>query len=323
MTNSNSGKVSKGDIISFIALFMLGIIVFFGMNFLMLGNFVPSVIITVLLVVLMIVFVFLAAYAKAQNRDQSTWAAIKWLMLVFYSVALVVCYFGVAKFCDIQVNRGDQSDGWEAELKDDVEDINQMFQGFEAVCDTRCNNLQYELEALVSYREGREKIISSFNLDKKQAEITNADVNLLVDSFRKTIKKDFNRLKAEKDALVQKCLTNLDSWNLIFLPQCVTDLSSAKATYSEQIQTIIKDTEKNKNPLEKEIPSFDIREFEMDTNVVDRFKDWKMFSALGLCITLFLGILGLVKFFLGPKATVVPLKRGDVSVITEDGGFTF
>ena len=47
MSNSNSGKVSKGDIISFIALFLLGIIVFFGMNFIMLGNFVPSVIISV------------------------------------------------------------------------------------------------------------------------------------------------------------------------------------------------------------------------------------------------------------------------------------
>lgn len=321
MSNSNSGKVSKGDIISFIALFLLGIIVFFGMNFIMLGNFVPSVIISVLLTVLMVVFVYLAAFAKAQNRDQDTWAVVKYSMIVLYVAALVPCYFGVAKFCDIQLSKGDQSEGLMADVKKDVDDINEIFQGFEKMCESRGSNLKTELDALITYREGREKIISSFNLDKKQNEITEADVDNIRDSFVKTIMKDFNSVKREKETLVQKCMSDLESWNILFLPETVSELSAAKSRYSEQIETIVSEIEKN--PLEKEIPSFEIQDYDMETNVADKFKDWKIFSVLGLCITLFLGLLGLLKFFLGQKPTVVPLKRGEASVITEDGGFTF
>lgn len=321
MSNSNSGKVSKGDVISFITLFLLGIIVFFGMNFIMLGNFLPSVIISVLLLVLMVVFVFLAAFAKAQNRDQDTWAVVKYCMVVLYVAALVPCYFGVAKFCDIQLSKGDQNEGLMADVKKDVDDINELFQGFEAMCISRSNNLLTELQSLANHREGREKIISSFNLEKKQDEINSADAEALAESFRKTIMKDFNSIKREKEALVQKCMSNLDSWNLLFLPQSVAELSAAKSKYADQIGAIIKETEKN--PLETDIPSFDIQDYDVDTNVADKFKDWKIFSVLGLCVTLFLGLLGLLKFILGPKATVVPLKRGDSSVITQDGGFTF
>lgn len=321
MNNSNSSKVSKGDVISFISLFILGIIVFFGINFLMLGNYVPSVIIAILLVVLMIVFVFLAAYAKAQNRDQSTWAVVKYSMLVLYLVALVPCYFGVAKFCEIQINKGDQNKGLQAEVKKEVEDINKLFQSFEMMCETRGSNLKTELDGLITYREGREKIISSFNLDKTQNEITEADVVNIRDSFVKTIMKDFNSIKREKEALVQKCMSNLENWNILFLPESVSEFSAAKSRYAQQIEDIV--TKIEKNPLEKEIPSFDIHDYDMETDVADKFKDWKIFSVLGLCITLFLGLLGLLKFFLGPKATVIPLKRGDASVITEDGGFTF
>ena len=38
MGKTNSGNLSKGDIISFIALLILGVTVFFGMNFVTLGN---------------------------------------------------------------------------------------------------------------------------------------------------------------------------------------------------------------------------------------------------------------------------------------------
>ena len=67
MSQSNSGNLSKGDVISFVALLLLGLVVFFGLNFTMLGNRLPSAMVAVLLFMLMVVFVFLAAYAKAQD----------------------------------------------------------------------------------------------------------------------------------------------------------------------------------------------------------------------------------------------------------------
>lgn len=80
MENKKSGNLSKSDVISFVAIMLLGITVFFGMNFKTLGNKIPSVLVAVVLVVLMTVFVFLAAYAKLQNRNQSMWKMVETVM---------------------------------------------------------------------------------------------------------------------------------------------------------------------------------------------------------------------------------------------------
>lgn len=58
MEKSKSDNLSKGDIISFIALLLLGVTVFFGMNFSTLGDRIQSVVVSVVLVTLMVVFVF-------------------------------------------------------------------------------------------------------------------------------------------------------------------------------------------------------------------------------------------------------------------------
>ena len=44
---------------------------------------------------------------------------------------------------------------------------------------------------------------------------------------------------------------------------------------------------------------------------------------LGLIAIIILGGLGLVKWLLGEKSTVIPMKEGAATTITEDGGFTF
>ena len=81
MAKNNSDNLSKGDIISFVAIILLGVTVFFGMNFSTLGDKVPSIVVAILLVVVMTVFVFLAAHAKARNRNQSMWKNVEYAML--------------------------------------------------------------------------------------------------------------------------------------------------------------------------------------------------------------------------------------------------
>ena len=102
MAKQNSDNLSKGDIISFVALLLLGVTVFFGMNFKTLGDKVPSIVVAILLVVVMTVFVFLAAHAKAQNRNQAMWKNVEYAMLGLYVVALIPCYLYAAKFFDVQ-----------------------------------------------------------------------------------------------------------------------------------------------------------------------------------------------------------------------------
>ena len=319
MDTSNSGKLSKSDLISFLSLFLLGVIVFFGINLIMLGSFVPSIVLSIILVVLIMVFVFLAAFAKSQNRNQSTWTNIKYLMVALYIVAMVPCYFAVAKFCGIQFSRGNQETGIQADIQKDIDDINNLFRDFEVMYDTRCENLQTELEALSTYPEGRKKIIESLGLNKQPSEITKADAKSLTDSFRKLIMKDFNILKMDKDKIVSKCMSNLERWNLIFLPESVSELTIAKSGYISKLKKILEDTEKN--PLEVRIPTFDFNQYKMTTTVSERFTDWKQFSLPALIITLLLAFLGLVKVLFGQSATIIPFKEGDATVITNDGGF--
>ena len=102
MSQTKSEKLPIGDVISFISIVFLGIVVFFRMNFMTLGNKIPSVIVAVLLVVLMTVFVFFAAFAKSQNRNQENWAKVKYALLGLYLASLIPCYIYSAKFCEIQ-----------------------------------------------------------------------------------------------------------------------------------------------------------------------------------------------------------------------------
>lgn len=322
MDNSNSGKVSKNDVISVIALLLLAVMVFFGMNFLMLGNYISSLIISILLFVLMTFFVFFASFAKAQNRNQSTWKTIGYSLIALYVAALIPCYMGVSKFLDIQFDKGDKNEGLQADIRKDIEDIDSMFMDFETVSERRCKSFRTELESLCNHKEGREEIIELFEFEgKNQSEITKDDVDILTESFRKTIMKDFTSLKKEKDALVAKCTYNLDSWNLLYLPQYVVELSYAKENYADRLSTIAK--ESKKNPLEYNVPSFDVQKYNTKTNVLERFTNWKKFSFWGLLITVFLAFLGLFKYAFGQKSDIVPFKEGTASVITEDGGYTF
>ena len=57
-------------------------------------------------------------------------------------------------------------------------------------------------------------------------------------------------------------------------------------------------------------------------SVVEHFTDKGSFSLYGILGILVLGGLGLIKYFLGEKRTVIAFKQGDSSVIMEDGGFS-
>ena len=135
MAQQKSDKLPIGDIISFISIVFLGIVVFFGMNFMTLGNKIPSIIIAVLLAVLMIVFVFFAAYAKSQNRNQDNWKKVTYAMLGLYLVALIPCYIYSAKFCEIQFGQSEIVKKVDA----NVSAINKMFDSFTNNCDSRAN----------------------------------------------------------------------------------------------------------------------------------------------------------------------------------------
>ena len=314
--SKSSGNLSKGDIISFVALLLMGVLVFFGMNFMTLGDRIPSIVVAILTVVLMTVFVFLAAYAKAQDRNQSTWKKVEYAMLALYILALIPCYIFSAKFFDVQFDK----ESIMKQVAKDTGDLDKLFTDYTRKCESRANAYQIDLEAMFTTPEGRLRIAKLIDA-KDPSSITKESINQVVASFSKSLKgAEFKALESEKNNLIKNCETNFRNWNIMFIPQYAQELGAAKSKYATELERIYGKTHNN---IEQNIPEFETDLYINESGIIDTFKSTDKFSAIGLLAVLFLGCLGLVKYLLGDKSTVIPMKQGDTSVIGEDGGFTF
>lgn len=314
--SKSSGNLSKGDIISFVALLLMGVLVFFGMNFMTLGDRIPSIVVAILTVVLMTVFVFLAAYAKAQDRNQSTWKKVEYAMLALYILALIPCYMFSAKFFDVQFDK----ENIMKQVTKDTDDLDKLFADYSRKCESRASAYQIDLEAMLTTSEGRTRIAELIDV-KDPSSITKESINQAVSSFSKSLKgAEFKALESEKNNLVKNCETNFKNWNIMFIPQYAQELGGAKSKYATELERIYGKTHNN---IEKNIPEFETERYINESGILDTFKSTDKFSVIGLIVVLFLGFLGLVKYLLGDKSTVIPMKQGDTSVIGEDGGFTF
>lgn len=313
---NNSGNLSKGDVISFVALLLMGVLVFFGMNFMTLGDKIPSIVVAILTVVLMTVFVFLAAYAKAQDRNQSTWKKVEYAMLALYVLALIPCYIFSAKFFDVQFDK----DNVMKQVQTDTNDLNKLFNDYNHKCESRVSAYQIDLESMLTSTEGRSKLASLLEISDPSS-VTKESVTQAAQSFSKSLKgAEYKALEAEKNNLVKNCETNFNNWNIMFIPQYAYELGTAKGKYASELERIYGKTQNN---IEKNIPEFETAAYTNESGILNTFKSTDKFSVIGLLVVLFLGILGLVKYLLGDKSTVIPIKQGDTSVIGEDGGFTF
>lgn len=315
MANSNSDKLTKGDIISFIALLLLGVCVFFGMNFQTLGNKILSIIVAIVLVVVMTVFVFLAAFAKAQNRNQSKWRAVEYTMLVLYLLALIPCYIYSSKFLDVQLGKGEIINQAQA----DVDNLEKMFKDYNRKCEARCNSYQTYLEAMSKNPSQRQLVADSLGISVSN--LTMETISQASTSFLNKFKgTDYKLLEESRKNLKANILGNFKNWNILLVPQYASDLDAQKKKFGTELQAIY---DRTKSGFEKDIPQFNANSFVNSDGIAEAFSRSGNFSFMGLLAVLVLGGLGLVKYLLGEKRTVIELKKGSASAIGEDGGFTF
>lgn len=315
MEKSKSDNLSKGDIISFIALLLLGVTVFFGMNFSTLGDKIQSVIVSVVLVTLMVVFVFLAAFAKAQNRNQAMWTKVEYAMLFLYVLALIPCYLYSSKFYDIQFNKTNIV----KEVQANIDDINKMFGDYDKKCQTRSFSYKTALQAMSRDIQGRQKAAGILGISASH--VNTQAIDLASESFLNHFRgNDYSQLLSEKTALENSVLNNFKNWNILLVPQYAEELGTAKEKYATGLQDIY---DRYKGDIDgAEIPSFKASDYMSSESVVEHFTDKGSFSLYGILGILVLGGLGLIKYFLGEKRTVIAFKQGDSSVIMEDGGFS-
>lgn len=312
----SSGNLTKGDVISFIALLLMGVLVFFGMNFMTLGDRIPSIVVAILTVVLMTVFVFLAAYAKSQDRFQSTWKKVQYAMLTLYILGLIPCYIFTAKFFDIQLDKENVI----KQVNADTDGLNSLFNDYNRLCESRVSAYQIALESMLTSSEGRARLASILDIQDSKS-ITAANVNQAVESFSQTLKgTKYRMLLADKDKLVKNCQENFNNWNILYVPVYAADLGAAGEKYTKELEQLYTS---NGNEVEKNVPEFKPEYASSGSAILDTFKSVGHFSIAGLLATLILGLLGLVKYLLGKSSSVIPMKAGSRSVIDEDGGFTF
>ncbi len=312
----NPGKLTKGDVISFVALLLMGVLVFFGMNFMTLGDKIPSIMVAIITVILMTVFVFLAAFAKAQNRNQSTWKKVQYSMLFLYVVALIPCYFFVAKFFDVQFEK----DRVLEQVEKDTDGLNDLFGSYSRQCEARVSEYRIMLEAMVKSKEGRTQLASLLDIENPD-NVTMESVNQAVEVFSKSLKgAQYKNLEASKNKLVKNSRNNFSNWNLMYIPRYAYELGTAQAKYAEDLKRIY---DKTQNDIEQNVPEFDIESYSEDSEVLSTFRATDRFSIVGLLVVIFLGFLGLVKYLLGEGSTVKPLKQGEASVIEKTGGIQF
>lgn len=315
MEKSKSDNLSKGDIISFIALLLLGVTVFFGMNFSTLGDKIQSVMVSVVLVTLMVVFVFLAAFAKAQNRNQAMWTKVEYAMLFLYVLALIPCYLYSSKFYDIQFNKTNIV----KEVQANIDDINKMFGDYDKKCQTRSFSYKTALQAMSRDIQGRQKAAGILGISASH--VNTQAIDQASESFLNHFRgNDYSQLLSEKTALENSVLNNFKNWNILLVPQYAEELGTAKEKYATGLQDIY---DRYKGDIDgAEIPSFKASDYMSSESVVEHFTDKGSFSLYGILGILVLGGLGLIKYFLGEKRTVIAFKQGDSSVIMEDGGFS-
>lgn len=311
--SKSSGNLTKGDVISFVAILLMGVLVFFGMNFMTLGDRIPSMVVAILTVLLMTVFVFLAAYAKSQDRDRSKWKAVAYSMLALYVLALVPCYVFSAKFFDVQLGKEDVI----RQVNTDTDNLDRLFKDYNRKCESRVSAYQIELKSMMTTAEGRARVAKL--LDTDAASVTAQSVDMAVESFSKSLKgAEFRSLEAEKNNLKKNCEADFNSWNIMMIPQYAQELGTANKRYASELKRIY---DKSQNSFEHNVPEFDVTAYESGSAVLDKFTKAGTFSVVGLLAVLFLGILGLVKYLLTPASRVVEFKKGDATVIEQDGGF--
>ena len=313
---NNSDKLSKGDLISFIAILLMGVIVFFGVNFQSLGDKIQSVVISFVLVVLMTVSIFLAGMARGQNRNQSTWKKIEFCMIVLYLATLVPSYFYMSKFFDIQMNRSEIA----KQAEDDMGDIKKMFAEYDKLCQSRSYGYETALKAMSMDAQGRARIADILGISVKN--VSENAIRQAGESFLNSLRgNDYALLKSEVTSLDNNVASHFKNWNIILVPQYASELGEAKNKFATSLKQIYAD---NKNKIEQNVPEFNTDEFvHTDNNIADRFSKITSSSVWGIFVTLILGGLGFCKYLLSNKRTVIDFKKGDESVIEEDGGFSY
>ncbi len=313
--SENKDKIGFADVISLIAIVLLATIIFFGANFMTLGDKMPAIVGAIIGLILMCLCVFLAAHAKAQIQEGNVWKIVQIVCIALYVILLIPTYIVGAKFFNIQFDR----QGVMNEYRTDVNNINGLFQEYDRICSSRANAYRIRMQSMMTTPEGRAALAKELKID--QASLNQSRVEQAASIFLRTLKgNDYEMLVNEKDYLLANSESAFKNWNILFIPQYAGEVGESYGIYADRLKEIY---DSNSRESEKNVPAFDPQTPDNAGGLMSLFTDTFSFSLLGLIVVFFLGVLGLFKYIFGVKSDKVALRRGDASVITAGGGYRF
>lgn len=315
MKKNENGNLSKSDVISFIALLFLGLGIFFGLNYLTLGDMLLSGVVAGVLTFLLIGLAMLTAWAKSQNIthiNAEKWKGIEIVGLVFYVLLLIPAYLFSSKFMDVQMSKDDYVKALEKEQSS----IEEMFKAYEVAANERANTYQGTLEAMLENPKESDALKNL--LDDEN--ITKSKVKAAVDNFKSSLLDgDYASIKAEKDAYMADLNAMAKNWNILKVTSVVKILDNNRNKYAEKLTEIFED-ENNKSKTEiGESISFDAASYLSKENFVKEFGEINWASLWGILAVIVFGILGLFKYlFAFRNSSIIPY-----SSIESNGGIGF
>lgn len=310
MSEQKNDKITKGDIISVVAILLLCISTFFGLNFKSFGDRLMPIIIASVLLIVMLVSIFLAAYAKKQYLDINMWNIVKYSCLVLYFGCLIPCYLFSSKFLDIQFNK----EKIRQQIQTDIDNGNKMLKAYETASGSRVTAYITELQALSTSKEGLTKIAKRFNLDEK-----NIDSNIVKqfsNSFeKKLLGPEYDNIKRQMIASGQDATNTFKNWNMLEIGRDAADLGQAQLNCADELQNLY---DKCTDEFENNIESFDAKSYISEKSMYNLFKDPTTFSLYGILAIIVLGGLGFLKYLTAPNPKIDAIGFGSEDKINND-----
>lgn len=222
-----SKGVSVSDIIQFVGLLLLGIAVFAGFLFYSNGNMIVAVLGSIVIIGGLYGLVYVLQRMKTVEENQSAMFTYEIVMGVFYFLLAIVSLYFYLHFVNIEFNRKHEI---QLLVKEDINDIAELFNAYEAYADDRVRSYRIELETTLGYRD-RDKA-REYGL-----EMDGSNLSTLVSVFETWVKELSKLLKPEADAFSSTGRGTVDSWDRIRLPLLIAEIQEKKTDYLSQLVT--------------------------------------------------------------------------------------
>lgn len=278
-------KLTKGDIISFIAFFALGVILFIGLLFSS-RNMVLAGICAVLFVTIELFLVFYASYLKTRERDLDNYRRIERIVVSIYVLILIPSALLSGSFFSVETNRGTVVKS----MDNECESIRRMFSEFDDAVGRRVTSYQTRLET-----EG----------------LSDGQIKESVDNYIKAIKtSEYKAINMQKDSLISDCKRDFAAWDLMNISKSAYRLKEQERYFAETLDKLYNSGYYDQSEDKAKVSPYSAMSFLPMQSVSDRFSSVWTFSILGMVIFIVLGLLGLVKYYTSERTHVLsPIKR--------------